>query len=329
MLPENEPGGSAAVESAAPSSAPAEQRAYKAPREEREVDTSAPASDGKEAPKKEGETTVTKGGLKVTVAKPKSRFQERISDLVSQRNRYEQEARELRDQITRQQQDGGRVLQPDGQAAAPAYDPNDLDSPLTPDQFETYGEFVQALTRRTVQQERASQQEVHGQQAMQQYQQQKVDKFQEHAAPLMAEHGDAFMEAITDPNLPVSEAMASAVLELDDLGPYVMLHLAANPKEASEMSRLNPRAATVAIGRLAAKLHAQIESSPAEGGDAAAAPAPPPVAKPRVMPSPRGAAPSSLDSQPSDKDNLDEWVKKETQRLRGKYGPGFRAYGMR
>lgn len=324
-MPENETGGT--ITETAP--APSAERSYQPPESERET----PAATPKEVAPKDGEAPkpiVQKGGLKVAIPKPRSRFQERISDLVAERNRHEGEARSLREEMAKLR--GEKTGKLPGQRTDGLTEGVDL----KPEDFETYGEYIQALVQRTIAAASQKDKEQRSESSVLEYRQKQLDSFQGHAAPLIEQHGDAFMEAISDPSLPVSEAMADAVLELDELGPYVMLYLAANQQESAKIARMNPRAATVAIGRLAAKLDYEIkggEGTPATGETTTpqeAAPAPPPKRPaPSVVPTPRGGSPTNLDQTPNDKDDLNTWMQKEAARLRGKYGPNYRAYGMR
>ena len=327
--------------------APAAERSYEPPAEEREA--ASPRNDSASEPKggepdKSGAPApvVTKGGLKVNIPKPRSRFQERISQLTGARDRYEGEAQSLRERLARYEGSDGQPIQRGQDAKAPGQRGDGLSDPnaaLQPESFETYGDYIQALVMQTMRMQNESNSSARGKAAVREYHETQIKKFNEHAAPLIAEHGEAFMEAISDDNLPISEAMADAVLELDELGPYVMLYLAANPQEAGKMARLNPRAATVAIGRLAAKLDNAIkggEGQPSDSaptssesnGASAEAPATPSRPTPTAVPTPRGGSPSSLDSQPNDKDDLNTWMRKETDRLRRK-NPNARFYGAR
>ena len=165
------------------------------------------------------------------------------------------------------------------------------------------------------------------------HKQERMASFNEHAAPLAQQYGEGFWDTITDPALPITEAMADAVMELDQLGPYTMLYLAAHKDEAKRIASLNPRAATIAIGRLAAQLDQEIK----EGGGSAPAiepgqpqnimAAPGGPVRPTLVPVPRGSSPD-ISTAPNDKDTVDEWLRKETERLR-RINPNARFYGAR
>lgn len=265
------------------------------------------------------------------------RFQARISDLVAQRDGERREKESLREELSRMRgipkkdQNGQPVT---GAKTAVTIDGDGADT-LSPEQFETYAEYVAALVNKTIEKRQNSEKSERAEAAYETYRSEKLTVFNEKAAPLVAEYGDGFWDAITDPSLPITEAMADAVMELDELGPYTMLYLAANKDKAMAIARMNPRAATIAIGRLASQLDYEIKhGSAAPVADGGTPPAPvtdatpgaPP--KPSVVPVPRGSAPSSLDAAPNDKDSVDEWLRKETDRLR-RINPNARFYGAR
>ena len=253
------------------------------------------------------------------------RFQERISDLVSQRDLSKREADQLRDQLSRMQ---GMTKPGDPAKATP------VDGALNPEDFQTYAEYVRALTEQTMDLREKASQSKQSERAYEEHRKERSDAFNDHAAPLAQQYGDGFWDAITDPSLKISEAMADAVMELDNLGPYTMLYLAAHRDEASKISKMNPRAATVAIGRLAAQLDYEIKG----GGQAGTADASsvgaetqttqPQVIRPTPVPTPRGSSPSLNATAPNDKDSVDEWLRKETDRLR-RINPNARFYGAR
>lgn len=281
---------------------------------------------------------IQKGGLKVTLPKPRSRFQQRIGELVGERDRAAQENRELRERLSRLESGGNGAMRGRQPAAAAAVDPTATPT-LNPEDFDTYGQYVEALVKQTLALNAKEQESKAGETAVLQHRQSRLDAFNEAAAPLIEQHGEAFMEAITSPDLPITEAMADAVLELEEIGPFVMLYLASHPTEALKMSRMNPRAATVAIGRLASRLDYEIRqggdgatvaagegtAGASEGGVPAASTQPTKPA-PTAIPAPRGGSPAQLDATPSDKMDTRTWMLAEAERLRKKYGPNTRTW---
>ena len=104
-------------------------------------------------------------------------------------------------------------------------------------------------------------------------------------------------------------------------------------EESARISKLNPRAATLAIGRLAAQLDQEIKqgAGTTEGQDQAVTDHTQTnqmgAVRPTPVPTPRGSSPS-LNTNPNDKDTVDEWLRKETDRLR-RINPNARFYGAR
>ena len=280
---------------------------------------------------------VQKGGLSVTIPKPKSRFRERIDKMHGEREQTEAENRDLRARIAELEGRGqnGTRLAPRG---TPGAEPK-ADAPLKAEDFDTYEDYIDAVMTRKLEQAQKKQQTQAGEDAVLQHRSERMQAFQEAAAPLIQQHGEAFMEAISDPSLPVTGVMADAVLELEEIGPFVMLYLAANPTECLKIAKMNPRSATVAIGRLASRLEYEIRQG-GEGNPPAAesmpgganTPAPsggaPIQARPApsAVPTPRGGSPAQLDQTPSDKMDTRTWMLAEAERLRKKYGPNVRTW---
>lgn len=303
--------------------------------------TTAPAPDATEGPEggeKKAAEPAGRGAIKLPASmklqkpqKPTGRFQARISDLVGQRDQATEEARRLREQLSKMQ---GIPRGGDGtDDSAAAADPN---APLSPDDFNTYGEYVEALVQRTMESREKARGSERAEQAYAQYRQEKLDLFNERAVPIAEQFGEGFWDAITDPALPITEAMADAILELDDLGPYTMLWLAVHRDEALRLAKMNPRQATIAVGRLAARLDQEIKAGvgteagaePAADTSPAAPATPTPGApRPTLVPVPRGSAPAT-DAAPSDKDSIEEWLRKETDRMR-RINPNAKFYGAR
>jgi|CXWL01.1.fsa_nt_gi regulator of replication initiation timing len=263
------------------------------------------------------------------------RFQQRISDLVQSRKTIEEENRKLKEQLSRFES----VSRPGTTEAKPkAADPK---AALSPDDFDTYGEYIQAVVDRTYEAKHEAEQSKRSEQTYEAYRKEKQTEFETHCQPLAEAYGEGFWDAITDPTLPVTEPMADAIMELGDMAPYVMLWLAANRDKAADLAKQNPRQTTIGIGRLAARLSAELEH-----GQGAAPPAPEPAPettsqtfpftrsasapaapRPTPVPTPRGSTPANtLETAPSDKDDIQTWLQKETNRIR-RTNPNARFYG--
>jgi hypothetical protein len=120
---------------------------------------------------------------------------------------------------------------------------------------------------------------------------------------------DDYVEAVTDPNLSISQTMADVATEMDN-GPEVLYYLAKNPSLADEISRLSPLSAARELGRIEAKI---LNKPSAE--KVSKAPAPPPKI---------AAAEASTKVDPtkgdSDKLSTEDWMKQRNKQLRNKHG---------
>lgn len=305
---------SVSTETAPDSTAPAVEQ------KDSEASTDTPASDtGKAAVKLPASITPpTKTG----------RFQQRMSDLVSSRKQTEEENRRLREQIAHL----SSVSKP-GETRPQAPKTAKASGGLNPEDYDSYSDYVQALVDQTMQAREEAKQAKQSEQSYETYRAEKQAEFEGHCAPLAEQYGEGFWDAITDPRLPVSEPMADAVMELGEMAPYVMLWLAANPQKALELAKQSPRAATVGVGRLAARLQAELgQTDGTAQTDISPAPAGQPMGRPGVRPTPvpsvRGSSPANtLDGNPSDKDDIQTWLAKESARIRLKH-PKERFYGV-
>ena len=62
------------------------------------------------------------------------------------------------------------------------------------------------------------------------------------------------VEAAFKGDIPVTQAMAEAIIEVSDRGPELLRYLVKNPQEADRIARMSPAAAGIAIARLEQKL---------------------------------------------------------------------------
>lgn len=131
--------------------------------------------------------------------------------------------------------------------------------------------------------------------------------FDEKAAKYAADKAD-YHALISDPTLPVSQAMAEAILDAEDDGPALLYHLAQNRDEAARIFNLPERQAALALGRIVAKLSAP--PPPVETPQIPAAPKPVPVVKP-TAPVDRGL---------SDEMSVKEWLARRNKEVAKKRG---------
>ena len=127
----------------------------------------------------------------------------------------------------------------------------------TADQFQEYGDFVEALADWKADQRINERIEQHRtQQAMEA----QATTWQQRADAAKAELPD-FEQVVATSTAPMSAAMAAAIKD-SDAGPKVAYHLAQNPEIAARLSRLEPLAAAREIGRLEASLSVKQEPTP-------------------------------------------------------------------
>lgn len=199
------------------------------------------------------------------------------------------------------------------------------DGPPKEEDFENYKDYLIAAAKYDFKQEQAAERKQQEEQNYNEYVEHKRQEFSTHAAPIV-EQVPEFWDAISDPTLPVSEAMKDAVLELGEMGPYTMLWLASHRQEAAKMYRLPPRAATVAIGRLALQLEQEIQAAETDSGSGDhPGMQTTPQHQPKPVPQIRGGSPGNIDQNPSDKMSTRDWMIAEAKRERAK-NPNARVY---
>lgn len=111
-------------------------------------------------------------------------------------------------------------------------------------------------------------------------------------------------------NMP--EGMGDAIAE-SDFGPDILNHLMSNIEDFERIAALSPSAALRELGKLEAKL----EQASKPSGAGKQEPVKPASKAPEPIKPGGGAAPT--DESPSDKDNIEDWMRKERARLRKKH----------
>lgn len=112
-----------------------------------------------------------------------------------------------------------------------------------------------------------------------------------------------FTAVVSNPSLPINEAMAEFIAESDS-GADVAYFLGKNPGKAYEIAQLSPIKAARELTRIESELAARPKANPSK--------APEPI-NPVGQ---RGKA--SVSSLPSDSDDIDTWMRKEQARLRSR-----------
>lgn len=117
--------------------------------------------------------------------------------------------------------------------------------PVTPEQFTTTEEYVDALTtskaRQIVQQQQDAKQ-----------QQELLGSYHEKEEDARGRYED-FEQVAYNPKLPITNVMAQTIQAADN-GPDIAYYLGTNPKEADRIARLTPLLQAKEIGKLEAKV---------------------------------------------------------------------------
>lgn len=180
----------------------------------------------------------------------KSRAEERIQELVAERNAAKEYAEYWRDAAIKVT----RTSQPEARQA-PAPKPHEVQQ--TAPTLEQFKYDQQAWS--TAMSEWANYQITAGtQRAMQQNQQQQsqnevLQKYTEKVETFKKDHPD-FDLVTSNPKLPSLDRMAAAMVINSDMAAELTYHLAQNPEEAVRIARMNPTQQALAIGRLEGKV---------------------------------------------------------------------------
>ena len=119
--------------------------------------------------------------------------------------------------------------------------PNDL----SPEQFDTYEDYADALAERKAEELLAKRETAKQTQALQ-------EQYYEREETARDRYDD-FDQVAYNPNLPVTDVMAQSI-QASDVGPDVLYWLGTNPKEAVRISRLGPILQAKEIGKIEASL---------------------------------------------------------------------------
>lgn len=165
------------------------------------------------------------------------------------------------------------------------------------DAFETNEAFLEAIAERKAEEKAAKLLEERQQREAAERRREKFEAQREQ----VAERYPDFDAVISNPTLPINEAMAEFISE-SDIGAELAYALGKEPTKAAEIARMSP----VMAARALAKLEAEIAAKP----KAQASKAPEPI-NPVGN---RGKAASS--SVPSDDDDIDTWMRKERERMK-------------
>lgn len=262
---------------------------------------------GQFAPKSDG-TEVKPVKLPESIKLPKPHDEKdingRFHDLSRSHEELRRELRQAREEL--QQLRAPRTAEPAKQEPIPK-----PASKLNPEDFQTYDEYMQATVAEAIKGEQAKRDAESKQQQEARYYQEKRAEFENHAQAIVQAVPD-FWEVISSPQVPMTNPMAHAVIELGEMGPVTALYLASKPDEAFSIAKMAPLQASIAIGKIAARLEQEFKQANSDPEQSNTLPSP----RPRAVPDVRGSSPGELDDQPNEKDSTEEWLKKETLRMR-------------
>jgi hypothetical protein len=170
-------------------------------------------------------------------------------------------------------------------------------APVTPEQFATNEDYVEALAD-----QRAEQKLVEREQRKQQAE--ILETYHDKEEEVRAKYSD-FEQVAYNPNLPITTVMAQSI-QASDNGPEVAYHLGANPREAERISRLSPILQAKEIGKIEAQLAA---NPPVKKTSNAPSPISPVSARTTGTPSYDTTDPRSIKSM-----STSEWIEAERAR---------------
>lgn len=243
-----------------------------APENQTDVDTTAQAKDDEE------DHRVPKG------------VQKRIDRLTQEKYRLRAELDVLRNQ---QQQPQAQQAQ---QAAQPSEAPK-------LEQFQSIEEYLDALTDFKASQKIekiSSERQAKENQTRQQQEAAKLHEGYVKQTEQARQAYDDFDDVVQDPDLPISKAMAEAIMRSNN-GADVAYYLGKNPAEAARLANLDPFSAAVEIGRIAATV---VRPQPRKTSNA-----PPPI-------QPVGARATPVTDP--DKMSTEDWLKWRNDQLKNK-----------
>lgn len=245
-----------------------------------------------------------------TTTTPRSRAQERIEDLVAQRNAAKEYADYWRDKAL-------EVLQSNKSTPRVAPEQPELsDEPPTIEQFKfNQSEWSKALSKFHEARARVVVQEELRAERSSQEQREVLSNFETKIEAFKVDHPDWDI-LMANPKLPQLDKVASAMVVASDHSAALTYALAKNPDQAVKISRMSPTQQALAIGRLENEVSKPVNTAPVP------AEVPKPKAKPKVVsaapvpptPVPSGGSPTE---SPETMDKY-EWMKWRQEQARSR-----------
>jgi hypothetical protein len=170
-------------------------------------------------------------------------------------------------------------------------------APVTPEQFASNEDYVEALADQRAEQKIAERDQRRQQAEI-------LETYHDKEEEVRAKYDD-FEQVAYNPNLPITTVMAQSI-QASDNGPEVAYHLGANPREAERISRLSPIMQAKEIGKIEAQLAA---NPPIKKTSNAPAPISPVSARTTGSPAYDTTDPRSIKSM-----STSEWIEAERAR---------------
>jgi hypothetical protein len=170
-------------------------------------------------------------------------------------------------------------------------------APVTPEQFASNEDYVEALAEQRAEQKLAERDQRRQQAAI-------LETYHDKEEEVRAKYED-FEQVAYNPNLPITTVMAQSI-QASDNGPEVAYHLGANPREAERISRLSPIMQAKEIGKIEAQLAA---NPPVKKTSNAPAPISPVSARSSGAPAYDTTDPRSIKSM-----STSDWIEAERAR---------------
>ena len=170
-------------------------------------------------------------------------------------------------------------------------------APVTPEQFASNEDYVEALAEQRAEQKLAERDQRRQQAEI-------LETYHDKEEEVRAKYDD-FEQVAYNPNLPITTVMAQSI-QASDNGPEVAYHLGANPREAERISRLSPIMQAKEIGKIEAQLAA---NPPVKKTSNAPAPISPVSARSSGSPAYDTTDPRSIKSM-----STSDWIEAERMR---------------
>jgi len=240
----------------------------------------------------ETEDTTEETEEEVEKPKPKSKgFQKRI-------NKLTREKRELESRIHAIEQDRNQ----------PKADP--VEAPNR-DSFDSYEDFLEAkaeyIAEKKVSERLEKAQAKQREDSHRTEQTKLLDGWEDKKDDARERYND-FDDLVEGSDVPVTPSMSQALLE-SDIGADIAYYLANNEDEAIKITKFSPSRQLVEIGKLEVKVQASLDAPKKKAPSKA-----PDAIKPTKKKAPTGS------DLPSDSDSMDDWARKERERINRKFG---------